>query len=293
MARRLHGAFLSADRVFSLFRSGFVDKSSPSHLLQWGSFDPQRDAFFRPHVRQNPGDGFPESARSRAARGDVRATLVSAGFGLAIGGFEDAASRVGLSKSRGLRAAAAVKPRGFRTYVLPAGERDYELLIDTISGGGAAVGFPTGASRPSRSPARRSHGSRRSSMRRTGGYRNADAPTGGGPNEVEEAVPFAEDDRPRHWDAEIARRLHGAFLSWRWTRVFETAPITARSARGRSSPEPSVLRPTSFDLEVTLTYFQPAGTPARRMTWRPCRTPCPIACRAAAYGHADRFRGAD
>jgi hypothetical protein len=37
-ARRLLGALLSADRVFRLFRSGFVGKVSPVHFF-WGSFD--------------------------------------------------------------------------------------------------------------------------------------------------------------------------------------------------------------------------------------------------------------
>jgi hypothetical protein len=37
-ARRLHGALLQADRVFRLFRSGFLGKASPVHFF-WGSFD--------------------------------------------------------------------------------------------------------------------------------------------------------------------------------------------------------------------------------------------------------------
>ena len=37
-AERLHGALLSADRVFRLFRSGFLGKASPVHFF-WGSFD--------------------------------------------------------------------------------------------------------------------------------------------------------------------------------------------------------------------------------------------------------------
>jgi hypothetical protein len=37
-ARRLLGALLSADRVFRLFRSGFLGKVSPVHFF-WGSFD--------------------------------------------------------------------------------------------------------------------------------------------------------------------------------------------------------------------------------------------------------------
>ncbi len=37
-AERLFGALLSADRVFRLFRSGFLGKASPVHFF-WGSFD--------------------------------------------------------------------------------------------------------------------------------------------------------------------------------------------------------------------------------------------------------------
>ena len=37
-ARRLHGALVQADRVFRLFRSGFLGKVSPVHFF-WGSFD--------------------------------------------------------------------------------------------------------------------------------------------------------------------------------------------------------------------------------------------------------------
>jgi len=37
-ATRLHGALLQADRVFRLFRSGFLGKVSPVHFF-WGSFD--------------------------------------------------------------------------------------------------------------------------------------------------------------------------------------------------------------------------------------------------------------
>jgi hypothetical protein len=37
-ATRLHGALLQADRIFRLFRSGFLGKVSPAHFF-WGSFD--------------------------------------------------------------------------------------------------------------------------------------------------------------------------------------------------------------------------------------------------------------
>ena len=37
-ARRLHGALVEADRIFRLFRSGFLGKTSPVHFF-WGGFD--------------------------------------------------------------------------------------------------------------------------------------------------------------------------------------------------------------------------------------------------------------
>ena len=70
------------------------------------------------------------------------------------------------------------------------------------------------------------------------------APLHGAPNEMEEAVPFAKDDRPRAWDGEVARRLHHAFAAA--DRVF----TRFRSLYlGKSSP--SHLFWGSFDLAVT------------------------------------------
>ena len=70
------------------------------------------------------------------------------------------------------------------------------------------------------------------------------APLGGGPNEMPDPVPFAEDHRPREWDADAARRLHGAFL------CADSAFNAFRSLyRGKTSP--SHLFWGSFDLAVT------------------------------------------
>ena len=56
-ARRLHGALLAADRVFRLFRSGFLGKVSPVHFF-WGSFDLAVTRFSGRPAPRHPG-GIP------------------------------------------------------------------------------------------------------------------------------------------------------------------------------------------------------------------------------------------
>jgi hypothetical protein len=56
-ARRLHGALLEADRVFRLFRSGFLGKVSPVHFF-WGGFDLAVTRFSGRPAPRHPG-GFP------------------------------------------------------------------------------------------------------------------------------------------------------------------------------------------------------------------------------------------
>ena len=56
-ARRLLGALQSADRVFQLFRSGFVGKVSPVHFF-WGSFDLAVTRFSGRRAPLHPG-GIP------------------------------------------------------------------------------------------------------------------------------------------------------------------------------------------------------------------------------------------
>lgn len=56
-ARRLLGALLAADRVFRLFRSGFVGKASPVHFF-WGSFDLAVTRFSGRKAPPHPG-GIP------------------------------------------------------------------------------------------------------------------------------------------------------------------------------------------------------------------------------------------
>jgi hypothetical protein len=70
------------------------------------------------------------------------------------------------------------------------------------------------------------------------------APLHGAPNELPNPVPFADDDRPREWDGDAAKRLLGAFLcADRNFNAFRSL------YRGKSSP--SHLFWGSFDLAVT------------------------------------------
>jgi len=56
-ARRLHAALVRADRVFRLFRSGFLGKVSPVHFF-WGSFDLAVTRFSGRPAPRHPG-GIP------------------------------------------------------------------------------------------------------------------------------------------------------------------------------------------------------------------------------------------
>ena len=70
------------------------------------------------------------------------------------------------------------------------------------------------------------------------------APLHGAPNEIPDPIPFAEDHRPREWDADASMRLHAAFR-----RADEGFNAFRSLYRGKSSP--SHLFWGSFDLAVT------------------------------------------
>ncbi|AWW73393.1 hypothetical protein CD351_03005 [Erythrobacter sp. KY5] len=86
--RRFHAAFRSADRVFTLFRSHFVGKSSPSHLF-WGSFDLAVTRFSGKEAPLHPG-GVP-NLPDRITREAYSHEVASAGFWLGGSGIEEAA----------------------------------------------------------------------------------------------------------------------------------------------------------------------------------------------------------
>ncbi len=76
-ARRLHGALISADRVFRLFRSGFLGKVSPVHFF-WGSFDLAVTRFSGRPAPPHPGGipNLPDAVTREAYSHEVS----SAGF---------------------------------------------------------------------------------------------------------------------------------------------------------------------------------------------------------------------
>ena len=86
--RRLHRAFADANRVFERFRTGFVGKSSPSHLF-WGSFDLAVTRFSGREAPLHPG-GFP-NLPDRVTREAYSHEVASAGFWLGGGGVNEAA----------------------------------------------------------------------------------------------------------------------------------------------------------------------------------------------------------
>jgi hypothetical protein len=87
-ARRLHAAFLGADRNFNRFRARYRGKSSPSHLF-WGSFDLAVTRFSGRAAPPHPGGipNLPDTVTREAYSHEV----ISAGFWPGSEVFEQAA----------------------------------------------------------------------------------------------------------------------------------------------------------------------------------------------------------
>ncbi len=85
---RLHRALSDANRVFEQFRTGFVGKSSPSHLF-WGSLDLAVTRFSGRRAPLHPG-GF-ANLPDRVTREAYSHEVASAGFWFGGGGVEEAA----------------------------------------------------------------------------------------------------------------------------------------------------------------------------------------------------------
>jgi hypothetical protein len=87
-ARRLHDAFLQADRNFNAFRSLYRGKTSPSHLF-WGSFDLAVTRFSGRGAPPHPGGvpHLPDAVTREAYSHEV----ISAGFWSGGGGFDQPA----------------------------------------------------------------------------------------------------------------------------------------------------------------------------------------------------------
>ncbi len=137
--------------------------------------------------------------------------------------------------------AMRVVPRGFRTYPFETASGEAEILLDCLSG---QVEIETtgerGAVRLQGQTVADFHTALSHELSDLGIATSID----GGPNEVEDAVPFTRDDRPRAWDADTVRRIHRAFSDA--NRVFERFRT---GFVGKSSP--SHLFWGSFDLAVT------------------------------------------
>lgn len=144
--------------------------------------------------------------------------------------------------NHGWHVAFRMTPRGASTRPLPAGDRHFTVELDfheaeivvACDSGGRSILSVAGKT------IAEVHRALADLLARL----DLPAPLYGMPNELPEPVPFARDERPREWDADAARRLHGAFLSA--DRAFNAF----RSLyRGKSSP--SHLFWGSFDLAVT------------------------------------------
>lgn len=85
---RIHRALSDANRVFERFRTGFVGKSSPSHLF-WGSLDLAVTRFSGREAPLHPG-GFP-NLPDAVTREAYSHEVASAGFWLGGGGVDQAA----------------------------------------------------------------------------------------------------------------------------------------------------------------------------------------------------------
>jgi len=152
--------------------------------------------------------------------------------------------------NHGWHAALRVTPRGFASRSLPARSGHFAVELDCIEGAirlacdnGSQSALPVAGKTVAQVQAELSALLARLDM---------PAPLHGGPNEIPDPVRFAEDDRPRQWDADTARRLHGAFLcADRGLNAFRSL------YRGKSSP--SHLFWGSFDLAVT--RFSGRGAP--------------------------------
>ncbi|MFW2349107.1 DUF5996 family protein [Qipengyuania sp.] len=138
--------------------------------------------------------------------------------------------------------ALRVVPRGFRSYPVFFAGGEAEILLDCLASRvtvETSTGFAEGFAIDGQDIARF-----HAQLSRLLGSAGVDTDIAGAPNEVENAVPFAEDTRERMWDEVRVARIHRAFSEA--NRVFETFRT---GYVGKSSP--SHLFWGSFDLAVT------------------------------------------
>ena len=146
--------------------------------------------------------------------------------------------------------ALRLTPRGAVTRPLPVGERHFTVELDFLAGA-IRVGCENGT-REALPVAGRTIATVQRELASLLARLGLPAPLHGAPNELPDPVPFADDDRPREWDEDAARRLHGAFLgAGRNLGAFRSL------YRGKCSPVH--LFWGSFDLAVT--RFSGRGAP--------------------------------
>jgi len=144
--------------------------------------------------------------------------------------------------NHGWHVALPMTPRGMMTRTLPAGARQFAIELDFFDGA-IRVNCDNGSQSTLPVAGKTVATVHRELSDLLAGL-GLPAPLHGAPNEIPDPVPFAEDDRPREWDADAAARLHGAFLcADRGFNAFRSL------YRGKSSP--SHLFWGSLDLAVT------------------------------------------
>jgi hypothetical protein len=144
--------------------------------------------------------------------------------------------------NHGWHVALRLTPHGAVTRSLSAGQRHFTAELDFLDG--ALVVACENGSREVLPVAGKTIAGVHRELTGLLGQLGLPAPLHGAPNELPDPVPFADDDRPRAWDRDAARRLHGAFLcADRNFNVFRSL------YRGKTSP--SHLFWGSFDLAVT------------------------------------------
>ncbi len=144
--------------------------------------------------------------------------------------------------NHGWHLAMRVVPRGFRTYPVPAADGEAEVLVDCLSSTVQVVnsaGFTGELALRGQSVA-----AFLDELSALLSEAKVDTSISGAPNEVEIAIPFAQDTAERTWNAETAERSHRAFADA--NRVFERFRT---GFVGKSSP-PHLFW-GSFDLAVS------------------------------------------
>ncbi len=144
--------------------------------------------------------------------------------------------------NHGWHVALRLTPRGAVTRALPAGERHFTVELDFLAGA-IRIGCENGT-QESLAVAGKTVAAVQRELAEHLVRLGLPAPLHGAPNELPDPVPFAEDERPRAWDGDAARRLHGALLcAGRNLDAFRSL------YRGKCSP--THLFWGSFDLAVT------------------------------------------